>query len=92
MCSLRSAWVVERSKIARVAALGFREFDGMVVMCSIAPSGAVYSYLGVGAAAGDGVAAVAVGGLGRHVDLVLDVDVDGDCDVGCGTWCSGVFE
>jgi hypothetical protein len=26
----------------------------------------VRSYLGVGAAAGDGVAAVAVGGLGRH--------------------------
>jgi hypothetical protein len=26
----------------------------------------VYPYLGVGAAAGDGVAAVAVGGLGRH--------------------------
>ena len=49
----------------------------MVVMCSIAPSGAVHSYMGVGAAAGDGVAAVAVGGLGRHVGLVLDVDVDG---------------
>jgi hypothetical protein len=26
----------------------------------------VYTYLGVGSAAGDGVAAVAVGGLGRH--------------------------
>ena len=31
-----------------------------------------HTYLGVGAAAGDGVAAVAVGALGRHVGVFLD--------------------
>jgi hypothetical protein len=36
----------------------------------------VCSYLGVGAAAGDGVAAVAVGGLGRHFCFEMDVFLD----------------